>query len=315
MKSIAPKTDFQTITKALLDNTKPFLPKFLHLFSDLSIEDFKDLETIWGDINIERRISLLSDLEQLLEADTLLCFDDVARIGLSDENPVVRGQAIRLLWESKDPHFIPVLVHLVENDPENDVRSVAAEALGEFLLMGELDEIPKAKLTEIEVALLKIVQSSTNSALQQRALESLGYSSRDEVPALLKKAYQNNDKGWMIASLLAMGRSADQSWESFVIPMLNNHDHDIQVEAIHSAGELELEKARRALINKIKEPGEDSEIRFAAIWSLSKIGGEGVRETLENLYENADEDEEEILEKALDNLESSDGTFGINFLG
>ena len=44
MKSIAPKTDFQTITKALLDNNKPFLPKFLHLFSDLSIEDFKDIE-------------------------------------------------------------------------------------------------------------------------------------------------------------------------------------------------------------------------------------------------------------------------------
>ncbi len=315
MKSIAPKTDFQTITKALLDNNKPFLPKFLHVFSDISIEDFKDLETIWGDINVERRISLLSDLEQLLEADTLLCFDDVARIGLGDENPVVRSQAIRLLWESEDPHFIPVLVHLVENDLENDVRSVAAEALGKFLMMGELDEIPRAKLTEIEVALLKIVQSSTNSALQQRALESLGYSSRDEVPALLKKAYQNNDKGWMITALLAMGRSADQSWESFVIPMLDNHDHDIQVEAIHSAGELELEKGRRALINIIKEPSEDPEIRFAAIWSLSKIGGEGVRETLENLYENADEDEEEILEKALDNLESSDGTFGINFLG
>ena len=78
---------------------------------------------------------------------------------------------------------------------------------------------------------------------------------------------------------------------------------------------MELEKARRALINIIKEPSEDPEIRFAAIWSLSKIGGEGVRETLENLYENADEDEEEILEKALDNLESSDGTFGFNFLG
>ncbi len=45
------------------------------------------------------------------------------------------------------------------------------------------------------------------------------------------------------------------------------------------------------------------------------VGGEDARETLEDLLENAEDDEEaEILEEALDNLSFTDDqhTFGIN---
>jgi HEAT repeat protein len=48
---------------------------------------------------------------------------------------------------------------------------------------------------------------------------------------------------------------------------------------------------------------EDDEVRAAAIWSLSQIGGERVAEALEAMLERTqDEDETELIEDALDNL-------------
>jgi hypothetical protein len=53
---------------------------------------------------------------------------------------------------------------------------------------------------------------------------------------------------------------------------------------------------------------EGSEIRMAAIWSLSKIGGEKVRDTLEKLLDESEDDEEtDMLEDALENLEFTEG--------
>jgi len=45
------------------------------------------------------------------------------------------------------------------------------------------------------------------------------------------------------------------------------------------------------------------DVRMAAIWALSQIGGEGVRERLESLVRNTQEESEvDLLENALDNL-------------
>jgi len=52
----------------------------------------------------------------------------------------------------------------------------------------------------------------------------------------------------------------------------------------------------------------DENARQASIWSLSQIGGDGVQEALETLYnETDDEDELELLESALDNLTFTQG--------
>jgi len=61
-------------------------------------------------------------------------------------------------------------------------------------------------------------------------------------------------------------------------------------------------------LDMLEDEGVDPDIRAAAIWSLSQIGGEQVRETLEELLDDAvDDDEEyELLQNALDNLELND---------
>jgi hypothetical protein len=65
---------------------------------------------------------------------------------------------------------------------------------------------------------------------------------------------------------------------------------------------LELASARPILLDTLEDE-EDLELRRELIWSLSKIGGEGVRAKLEEILEAEEDDEEaDFIEEAMDNL-------------
>jgi len=80
----------------------------------------------------------------------------------------------------------------------------------------------------------------------------------------------------------------------------------LRAEAARAAGELELAESVLDLVDLTEDADED--VRMAAIWSLSQIGGDKARRTLESLLrESRDDDETDFLETALDNLAFTDG--------
>lgn len=294
---------FQSILEALLDNSKPFPPVFLHRFSDISPEDLEKLRLDWLKISSQRRSNLLEDLEALAEADSVVCFDEIARLALNDPEASVRVRAINMLWEAEDKALVPIFLEFAEKDINTEVRAAAASALGKYVYLGETEDIPAETLQNVEDALLLLATSNEPVLIRRRALESLGFSHREEVARLIEKAFSSGDKDWLTSTLYAMGRSADQHWEKQVISMLGNDDEEIRVEAVRAAGELELKSAREKLLDDLQEGIDDFDLRMATIWSLSQLGGEGVRERIEELMENCQEDEEcQYLEEALENL-------------
>jgi HEAT repeat protein len=99
-----------------------------------------------------------------------------------------------------------------------------------------------------------------------------------------------------------MGRSSDDRWRKQVLSQLHSPNEDVRSEAIHAAGELELESARPVLLDNLEDE-EDLEVRRELIWALSRIGGEGIRAKLEELHEIEEDDEEaDFIEEALDAL-------------
>lgn len=299
---------FEEITKALLDNSKPFPAVYLHRFSDIPTADLRKLEKTWDEILPDRRTALLEDLEQLAENDTLLSMDDVAKIGLADEDSRVRQIAVRMLWETNDVKLISKFITLLENDPDSMVRASAATSLGQYIYLGELEEISENYLHQVEKALLDVLNGDDTDIVRRRALESMGFSSLQEVNPLIKSSYNTEDPEWISSALYAMGRSADQSWSSTVLEMLDHSDEQIQFEAVRAAGELGINKAREPLLEMLSEGIDDEELRMAVIWSLSKIGGEDVRETLDKVLEQTeDEEEAAFIEEAIDNLFLTEG--------
>jgi len=191
---------------------------------------------------------------------------------------------------------------MMEKDNNDNVRAAAAGALGKYVYLGELEEIPARMLKAIEEALISCINGDDLPIVRRAALESLGYSGRDEVNTIIQSAYTSDDKEWVASALFAMGRSANKIWRPKVLSMLEHKRPLIRCEAARAAGELEIGEALPFLIEMVDDPDENT--RIASIWSLSQIGGEGVRDLLEELSNEAEDDEEiEFLVDALANLE------------
>jgi HEAT repeat protein len=83
--------------------------------------------------------------------------------------------------------------------------------------------------------------------------------------------------------------------------MLDHQSPTVRFEATRAAGELEISDAAPRLIELLDDTDDD--IRLAAAWSLSQVGGEGVREKLEKLLKDSTYPEEAgVLQDAIDNL-------------
>lgn len=306
-------TPFEQILTELVSEDQPFSPKRLRAFSDLDDSALLKLEQIWSSVPLKRKLSLLEDLEDLMEADTLISCDALAKFAMRDDEPRVRSQAIHLLWDCEDPAFIPDFMHLLENDPAELVRASAASALGKFILLGELEEIPGEKAAPVVGKLLEVVQRKPAGEIQRKALESLGYSCNESIPGLIAQAMQRNDPQWTASALFAMGRSLDERWEKTVLEHINHPDSSVQIEAIRAAGELELSAANLLLFELLDEEDADNELLYHIYWALSKIGGKGVRERLEQeLQEVVDEDLMDVLDLALENLDFTEDSEGFD---
>lgn len=309
------KTVFLDIIKSLLDRDHIFPARYLMNFSDINPADLASLIGIWDQITVDRRISLLSDLENLAESDTLTNFDPIALHALSDPDPNVRVLAIRLLWECEDLSLADRFMNMMQSDPDQLVQAAAASALGSFIYEGELDEIPVRVLNKIVDAVTDTYKSTRSPEVKRRALESLGFSSRDEVDQYIKEMYRSDRIEDTASALFAMGRSADNRWTSIVQSNINHGSPLIQLEAIRAAGELEIKELREDLLDLIDQSEIDEEVYYATIWSLSQIGGQGVKDKFEEIMESEiDDDLADFLENAMDNLAFNDGLANFDLL-
>lgn len=137
--------------------------------------------------------------------------------------------------------------------------------------------------------------------VRRRALESLGFSSREEVPALIETAYNHTEYDWVVSAIFAIGRSCDKRWQESVLKMLDHVLPAVRKEAVRAAGEIEISDAADRLIELLDDDNED--VRLASAWSLSQIGGEGVQEALDMmLHETEDTEQADFIESAIDNL-------------
>jgi hypothetical protein len=310
---MAEQVPFETVLEALLDEEHIFPAGYLHLFSDLETEQLKQLEMIWPKILPTRKQALLEDLEILASKDTLLCYDNMAINLLADADPTIRMMAIRLLWECENPKLIPIYLEIIKNDPSRFAKAEAASVLGVFIYMGEVEKIPAVELKLIEEELILLAVEGTDELIRRKAIESLGFSSREEVVHLIAAAFSSNKTDLKISALVAIGRSNDPIWENEVLEGID-HDNDlIRLEAVQAAGNLGLEAARPILLEMLEDLN-DPEIIKATLWSLSQIGGEDVREKIEEMYEYLDPDEEDFIDEVLENLNLTEEMASFDFL-
>jgi len=297
---------FQKVLDHLLDSKKDIPRGHLQLYSDLDPKSLRLFSDVWSSVKPDRKLLLLDQLVAYLDEDTVANFESIGSILLDDTDGEVRARAIQLLAESNDPQLVGKLTNILLNDTVLAPRIEATHLLGEFIVLGELEELKEELQRKAEDALLVIIRSEENDAtLRKFALEAVGYSSRPDIATtVIESAFKRVDPTWVASALRAMGRSHDDRWNVDVVSMLLDDEPRIRFAAVEAAGELSIESAGPILLQMLEEEEEDDDVVAAAIWSLSQVGGDDARIYLVNLIEKTeDEDIVEFLEDALVNLD------------
>ncbi len=296
--------NFQNVLDHLLDSKKDIPAGHLAYYSDLDPKSLRLFLDVWSSVPQKRKLLLLDTLTSHLDEETIVSYEDIGRALLDDPDAEVRARALGLLAESDDPKLVEKLLKILQSDSDLAPRIKATILLGEFVLMGELEELDESRLRKIEDALIAIIRSDENPSLRRAAVEAFGYSGRDEAVAILESAYEREDPLWVASALRAMGRSHDNRWDDSVVSKLLDADPRVRFAAAEAAGELTIEEAGPVMLKMLEDEEEDDNVTMAAIWALSQIGGDDARAYILNMLDNTeDEDAAEFLEDALENLD------------
>jgi len=307
--SVAPYSNAQTqpgpdhSVEALLNQLRgnDELPPTQELvaLSDLSLADLRRVREAWSKISDARRLQAVHTLVEESFANLHVQLGRLLRLALTDPLPDVRILAISGLWEDREADLVGPLIHILNNDPYDTVRAAAAQALGAFVLAGELDELSPALAMRAEDALLAVLHADTEPLnVQVNALESIAFSGETGIRELIEDCYYSPFDEMQVASLRAMGRSADVRWRSTAQTELDSPEPEMRAAAARACGELE---ASDALENLIALLSDDSKpVRLAAIFALGRLGGRQAKEMLNTMSDSDDADEAKAAAVALE---------------
>jgi HEAT repeat protein len=281
-------------------------PSALQSLSEMDGPTAKEARHRWADVPLERRRAAMRLAGTLAEDHIELNFDRLSMIGLNDPDGQVRRQAIANLWESEQAGLEKRFLDLLETDDDLSVRAEAARALGRFVLGMEEEESRSPQGQRLERALLAASEAQ-DERLRWEAVESLGYSSRPEVPGVIQAAYDSTGDAGRRSALVAMGRSGDRRWRDIVMAELRSPVPGTRSEAAHAAGELELRTALPELVDLLDDVTPD--VQLQAIWSLGQIGGKTALRALVRAQRDAADDTARVaIEEALEHLAFLEGT-------
>ena len=292
----------EALLQRLADDSQPLSVAKLYVLSNLDGADLARVQAAWPTLLDDRRRATIRHLVDIAETNFEVNFGPVFRLALNDSDADVREAALDGLWEDTDPALIPVLLKILQNDPSEQVRAAGASALGQFVYLDDIEEIPHAKV-ESALKTLRQIIAAPGEPLQvrRRAVEAVGFSSAEDVPGLIRQAYAAPDELMRIGAVFAMGNSADDQWIDTIVSELESQSPAMRYEAAHAAGQLEARTAVGTLAHLLDDP--DREVQEMAIWALGQIGGKRARSLLSDLAAGDDADLAKVAADALEELE------------
>jgi HEAT repeat protein len=283
----------------------------LYALSKMNQESLQLFQKIWPTFPAQRRRDVMQELVEIGEINFEVFFDPVFLLGLADQDAEVRAQAIKGLWENETVNLIEPFIHLLKTDEAIRVRAAAATALGKYIYLKEIEELPIKYGHLIENTLKDTIYLPDEDVeVRRRAVEAIAFSCEAGIDAIIEAAYYDEDEKMQVSAIFAMGRSANADWRERVIEELDNPNTEIRFEAVRACGELEAKEAVPKLATLLEED-DDMQVMEMALWSLGRIGGETARDILA-LY--ADGDVEALAlaaESAMEELDLFSGTLDL----
>lgn len=302
----APQKQLPVIIDSLVRGEEPPATS-LAAFSDLGRTDVALVRDAWPAIPLETRQKILERAIDLSEDSVELDFTQLALVGLDDESAEVRGRAVASLWESPRREVAARLLRALETDGDPDVRTAAAGALRQFVVLREFGRFDEELGDRVIAALHLLAEAAeTPALLRAAALESIGPRSLPGVAELIVAGYNDEDRSVRLAAVVAMGDSGDERWLDYLLEQTYSDDAEFRFAAVLSLGQVGAEEAIEALSALLAD--SDPEVVIAAIAALSEIG---TAEAFKVITEFARDAAPEFSEAIADAVEMA-AEFGLN---
>lgn len=280
---------------------------YLYALSRMNEETLKVFQEMWPSIAVQRRRDIMQELVEIGEVNFEVYFDPVFLLGLTDPDAEVRTRSIQGLWENETVNLIEPFIHLLKTDEAILVRAAAATALGKYIYLKEIEELPPDYGNLILTTLKSVIHLPEEDVeVRRRAIEAISFATDEEVDAIIENAYYDEDEKMQISAIFAMGRSANAIWIERVLTELDNPKTEIRFEAARACGELEAKDAVPRLLPMLEEDN-DMQVMEVILWSLGRIGGREARDTLELYVDSEVEALSEAAEAALEELDLFSG--------
>jgi HEAT repeat protein len=285
-------------------NQAPLPQAEIDALSILEGHDLTRFREVFGRLPAGARARLVHGLRGAAEQRLRLDFAAVNQLALDDPDPQVRLAGVQAALEDHSTALLSKLLDLVRSDPSTDVRLAAAEDLARFSLRAELEDLDGDSVAKLRSTLQAVVADQEQAPkVRGSALAALDYFSDTDTAELLATGF--SEPMLRLGAVRGMGRTADPRWTDRLMPVLGSDDPQLREEAARALGEIEDERAVTPLVEVVDDPVDG--VRLAVIEALGHIGGEEAREALLYLAEGAEDTTREAAERALEELEASEG--------
>ena len=78
----------------------------IYALSRLDQESLEAFKAIWPSIGIERRRSIVREMQEIAEVNFEVDFDPIFLLCLADDDAEVRATSVKSLWENENPALI-----------------------------------------------------------------------------------------------------------------------------------------------------------------------------------------------------------------
>ncbi|HEX2620211.1 MAG TPA: HEAT repeat domain-containing protein [Phototrophicaceae bacterium] len=293
------KPDLDTTVEALkqgeVGGTTP--ASVFYGLSGLTSVELNRVRPVWAVLKPDYRLKVMERLAETAETDFEMDYRAFGIMGLSDIDARVRQASIEVLWEDESVELMRRLIDMANQDVSVEVRAAAVNALGRFIMLGEMGDFSENEALKAQDAVIALLKDEMlDVEIRRRALEAISNSSNEIVPDAINRAYRSGNHRMKVSAVFAMGRSSDERWGDAVLHEIESDDPEIRYEAARAVGELELTEAIPHLGRLLAE--DDREIKEVAVWSLGEIGGREALRILNAVLEVAENEEDDDLVEA-----------------
>jgi HEAT repeat protein len=185
-------------------------------------------------------------LNQLRQIEPKLAFEMVKPL-VNDSNPRIRYAAVGQLdplGQENPSEALVLLRDRLFNDPEVDVKSVAADVIGGL------------KLTEAYEDLRKVYETTPEWLLQMSIIATLGEMGDARGFDLLKIALNSENSLIRTAAISALGDLQISEAIPLLLPLAKDEDWQVRFRLAIALGQFEKDKVEKVLTELAQDPFE-----------------------------------------------------------